>query len=226
MKNLLLQHKNKAAFIFSFLLHAALCASFFDFSIKFSEVKSPEPLSILVYSPPKPVVKEVIEEKVEEILKKEPEITQIAPKIIKKPVIKKHKMKKHHEKRDFIKEIPQETMQPKENIAKVEENKTKPVLTNEKQGGKEVDELIAHIQATLNKEAQKNYPMSARKRRQQGIVKVGFIYDKGMAKHIKIISPSKYDTLNEAAIKSVRDAKFHKFERILDISVPIKFSIH
>lgn len=222
MKNLLLQHRNKTAFIFSFCIHAVLFVCFLDFSIKFSEVKSPEPLSILVYSPPQPIVEEVVEEKVEEIVEPEPEIAPIAPKVVKKPI--KQKIKKERKKE--IKEVAKEPLPAQENIAKSEAKAT-PAPVNEARGGGEVDELIAHIQATLNKEAQKNYPMSARKRRQQGIVKVGFIYDKGTAKHIKIISPSKHDALNEAAIKSVREAKFRKFERTLTISsVNLKFNLH
>ena len=220
MKNLLLQHRNKTAFIFSFCIHAVLFVCFLDFSIKFSEVKSPEPLSILVYSPPQPIVEEVVEEKVEEVAEVEPEITQVAPKVVKKP----KKIKKERKKE--IKEVAKEPLPAEQNLAKSEVKST-PAPVNEARGGGEVDELIAHIQATLNKEAQKNYPMSARKRRQQGIVKVGFIYDKGTVKHIKIISPSKHDALNEAAVKSVREAKFRRIDRTLTISsVSLKFNLH
>ena len=93
-------------------------------------------------------------------------------------------------------------------------------------GGNNQDELISHIQSVLNKTAKSNYPMSSRKRREQGVVVVGFTYDYGKAKNIKILKPSKYENLNQAGIKSVEIAKFKRYERVLDISVPLKFSLH
>lgn len=235
MKISLLQHKNKIAFFISFLIHAILLVYFFKFDVKASEIKNDKALSVLFYTPSVAVKEEVIKEEiVEEIIEEVKEEIVEEPLAIKKKHFKKPKKEvKKERKKEVKKEIKEEQVIKEE--AKQEINEANNQVSNIKDnkpsnetmaGGNTKDELISHIQSVLNKSAKKNYPMSSRKRREQGIVVVGFTYDYGNARNIKIIKASKYENLNQAGIKSVENAKFKKYDRVLDISVPLKFSLH
>lgn len=235
MKISLLQHKNKIAFFISFLIHAILLVYFFKFDVKASEIKNDKALSVLFYTPSVAVKEEVIKEEiVEEIIEEVKEEIIEEPLAIKKKHFKKPKKEvKKERKKEVKKEIKEEQVIKEE--AKQEINEVNNQVSNIKDnkpsnetmaGGNTKDELISHIQSVLNKSAKKNYPMSSRKRREQGIVVVGFTYDYGNARNIKIIKASKYENLNQAGIKSVENAKFKKYDRVLDISVPLKFSLH
>ncbi|ULO01089.1 energy transduction protein TonB [Campylobacter sp. RM5004] len=223
MKISLLQHKNKIAFFISFLIHAILLVYFLKFDVKASEIKNDKALSVLFYTPSVAIKEEVIKEEIIE-----------EPLAIKKKHFKKPKKEfKKERKKEVKKEIKEEQVIKEE--AKQEINEVNNQVSNIKDnkpsnetmaGGNTKDELISHIQSVLNKSAKKNYPMSSRKRREQGIVVVGFTYDYGNARNIKIIKASKYENLNQAGIKSVENAKFKRYDRILDISVPLKFSLH
>ncbi|MBZ7986358.1 TonB family protein [Campylobacter sp. Cr9] len=231
MKISLLQHKNKIAFFISFLIHAILLVYFLKFDVKASEIKNDKALSVLFYTPSVAVKEEVIKEEIIEEVKEE--IVE-EPLAIKKKHFKKPKKEvKKERKKEVKKEIKEEQVIKEE--AKQEINEVNNQVSNIKDnkpsnetmaGGNTKDELISHIQSVLNKSAKKNYPMSSRKRREQGIVVVGFTYDYGNARNIKIIKASKYENLNQAGIKSVENAKFKKYDRVLDISVPLKFSLH
>lgn len=235
MKISLLQHKNKIAFFISFLIHAILLVYFLKFDVKASEIKNDKALSVLFYTPSVAVKEEVIKEEiVEEIIEEVKEEIVEEPLAIKKKHFKKPKKEvKKERKKEVKKEIKEEQVIKEE--AKQEINEVNNQVSNIKDnkpsnetmaGGNTKDELISHIQSVLNKSAKKNYPMSSRKRREQGIVVVGFTYDYGNARNIKIIKASKYENLNQAGIKSVENAKFKKYDRVLDISVPLKFSLH
>lgn len=235
MKISLLQHKNKIAFFISFLIHAILLVYFLKFDVKASEIKNDKALSVLFYTPSVAVKEEVIKEEiVEEIVEEVKEEIIEEPLAIKKKHFKKPKKEfKKERKKEVKKEIKEEQVIKEE--AKQEINEVNNQVSNIKDnkpsnetmaGGNIKDELISHIQSVLNKSAKKNYPMSSRKRREQGIVVVGFTYDYGNARNIKIIKASKYENLNQAGIKSVENAKFKKYDRVLDISVPLKFSLH
>lgn len=235
MKISLLQHKNKIAFFISFLIHAILLVYFFKFDVKASEIKNDKALSVLFYTPSVAVKEEVIKEEiVEEIIEEAKEEIIEEPLAIKKKHFKKPKKEvKKERKKEVKKEIKEEQVIKEE--AKQEINEVNNQVSNIKDnkpsnetmaGGNTKDELISHIQSVLNKSAKKNYPMSSRKRREQGIVVVGFTYDYGNARNIKIIKASKYENLNQAGIKSVENAKFKRYDRVLDISVPLKFSLH
>lgn len=235
MKISLLQHKNKIAFFISFLIHAILLVYFLKFDVKASEIKNDKALSVLFYTPSVAVKEEVIKEEiVEEIIEEVKEEIIEEPLAIKKKHFKKPKKEfKKERKKEVKKEIKEEQVIKEE--AKQEINEVNNQVSNIKDnkpsnetmaGGNTKDELISHIQSVLNKSAKKNYPMSSRKRREQGIVVVGFTYDYGNARNIKIIKASKYENLNQAGIKSVENAKFKKYDRVLDISVPLKFSLH
>lgn len=235
MKISLLQHKNKIAFFISFLIHAILLVYFLKFDVKASEIKNDKALSVLFYTPSVAVKEEVIKEEiVEEIIEEVKEEIIEEPLVIKKKHFKKPKKEfKKERKKEVKKEIKEEQVIKEE--AKQEINEVNNQVSNIKDskpsnetmaGGNTKDELISHIQSVLNKSAKKNYPMSSRKRREQGIVVVGFTYDYGNARNIKIIKASKYENLNQAGIKSVENAKFKKYDRVLDISVPLKFSLH
>lgn len=235
MKISLLQHKNKIAFFISFLIHAILLVYFLKFDVKASEIKNDKALSVLFYTPSVAVKEEVIKEEiVEEIIEEVKEEIVVEPLAIKKKHFKKPKKEvKKERKKEVKKEIKEEQVIKEE--AKQEINEVNNQVSNIKDnkpsnetmaGGNTKDELISHIQSVLNKSAKKNYPMSSRKRREQGIVVVGFTYDYGNARNIKIIKASKYENLNQAGIKSVENAKFKKYDRVLDISVPLKFSLH
>lgn len=238
MRNLLSQHANKTAFVFSFFIHAVLFVCFIDFGFKYSEIKADEPLAILMYNPPQintaketlqevEEIKEEVKEEIEEI--KEPEITPIAPKKIKK--IKKHKKIKKEPKKEIKKEIKEEIkevqkpQEPSPTNSEIEHKSAKNEAASKAQGGAKENELIAHIQKVLSKEANKNYPMSARKKRQQGIVMMSFTYDNGDIKNIKITKASKYEALNEAAMKSIKNARFKRFNNKLNLNVPLKFQL-
>lgn len=235
MKISLLQHKNKIAFFISFLIHVILLVYFLKFDVKASEIKNDKALSVLFYTPSVAVKEEVIKEEiVEEIIEEVKEEIIEEPLAIKKKHFKKPKKEfKKERKKEVKKEIKEEQVIKEE--AKQEINEVNNQVSNIKDnkpsnetmaGGNTKDELISHIQSVLNKSAKKNYPMSSRKRREQGIVVVGFTYDYGNARNIKIIKASKYENLNQAGIKSVENAKFKKYDRVLDISVPLKFSLH
>lgn len=231
MKILLLQQKNKIAFFISFLVHAVLVACFFKFDVKTSEIKNDKALAVLFYAPsiPQNAIKEEIIEEIkevkEEIIKEEIKEEKFAL----KPKKKHHKKPKPKQEVKEVKNSQDEPITPKNEPLVSEINEAKPTTTisnNTPAGGNNQDELISHIQSVLNKTAKSNYPMSSRKRREQGVVVVGFTYDYGKAKNIKILKPSKYENLNQAGIKSVEIAKFKRYERVLDISVPLKFSLH
>lgn len=235
MKISLLQHKNKIAFFISFLIHAILLVYFLKFDVKASEIKNDKALSVLFYTPSVAVKEEVIKEEiVEEIIEEVKEEIVEEPLAIKKKHFKKPKKEVKKERKKEVKkeikeeqvikeEVKQEINEVNNQVSNIKDNKP----SNETMaGGNTKDELISHIQSVLNKSAKKNYPMSSRKRREQGIVVVGFTYDYGNARNIKIIKASKYENLNQAGIKSVENAKFKKYDRVLDISVPLKFSLH
>lgn len=235
MKISLLQHKNKIAFFISFLIHAILLVYFLKFDVKASEIKNDKALSVLFYTPSVAVKEEVIKEEiVEEIIEEAKEEIIEEPLAIKKKHFKKPKKEVKKERKKEVKkeikeeqvikeEVKQEINEVNNQVSNIKDNKP----SNETMaGGNTKDELISHIQSVLNKSAKKNYPMSSRKRREQGIVVVGFTYDYGNARNIKIIKASKYENLNQAGIKSVENAKFKRYDRILDISVPLKFSLH
>lgn len=186
MKISLLQHKNKIAFFISFLIHAILLVYFFKFDVKASEIKNDKALSVLFYTPSVAVKEEVIKEEiVEEIIEEVKEEIVEEPLAIKKKHFKKPKKEfKKERKKEVKKEIKEEQVIKEE--AKQEINEVNNQVSNIKDnkpsnetmaGGNAKDELISHIQSVLNKSAKKNYPMSSRKRREQGIVVVGFTYD-------------------------------------------------
>lgn len=235
MKISLLQHKNKIAFFISFLIHAILLVYFLKFDVKASEIKNDKALSVLFYTPSVAVKEEVIKEEiVEEIIEEVKEEIIEEPLAIKKKHFKKPKKEfKKERKKEVKKEIKEEQVIKEETKQEINEvnNQVSNIKDNKPSnetmaGGNTKDELISHIQSVLNKSAKKNYPMSSRKRREQGIVVVGFTYDYGNARNIKIIKASKYENLNQAGIKSVENAKFKRYDRVLDISVPLKFSLH
>lgn len=233
MKISLLQHKNKIAFFISFLIHAILLVYFLKFDVKASEIKNDKALSVLFYTPSVAVKEEVIKEEiVEEIIEEVKEEIIEEPLAIKKKHFKKPKKEvKKERKKEVKKEIKEEQVIKEEAKQEINEVNNHNIKDNKPSnetmaGGNTKDELIYHIQSVLNKSAKKNYPMSSRKRREQGIVVVGFTYDYGNARNIKIIKASKYENLNQAGIKSVENAKFKKYDRVLDISVPLKFSLH
>lgn len=233
MKISLLQHKNKIAFFISFLIHAILLVYFLKFDVKASEIKNDKALSVLFYTPSVAVKEEVIKEEiVEEIIEEVKEEIIEEPLAIKKKHFKKPKKEvKKERKKEVKKEIKEEQVIKEEAKQEINEVNNHNIKDNKPSnetmaGGNTKDELISHIQSVLNKSAKKNYPMSSRKRREQGIVVVGFTYDYGKARNIKIIKASKYENLNQAGIKSVENAKFKRYDRILDISVPLKFSLH
>lgn len=235
MKISLLQHKNKIAFFISFLIHAILLVYFLKFDVKASEIKNDKALSVLFYTPSVAIKEEVIKEEiVEEIIEEvKEEIVEESLAIKKKHFKKPKKEVKKERKKEVKKEIKEEQVIKEETKQEINEvnNQVSNIKDNKPSnetmaGGNTKDELISHIQSVLNKSAKKNYPMSSRKRREQGIVVVGFTYDYGNARNIKIIKASKYENLNQAGIKSVENAKFKKYDRVLDISVPLKFSLH
>lgn len=233
MKISLLQHKNKIAFFISFLIHAILLVYFLKFDVKASEIKNDKALSVLFYTPSVAIKEEVIKEEiVEEIIEEVKEEIIEEPLAIKKKHFKKPKKEvKKERKKEVKKEIKEEQVIKEEVKQEINEVNNHNIKDNKPSnetmaGGNTKDELISHIQSVLNKSAKKNYPMSSRKRREQGIVVVGFTYDYGNARNIKIIKASKYENLNQAGIKSVENAKFKKYDRVLDISVPLKFSLH
>lgn len=190
---------------------------------------------MLFYTPSVAVKEEVIKEEIaEEIIEEVKKEIIEEPLAIKKKHFKKPKKEVKKERKKEVKkeikeeqvikeEVKQEINEVNNQVSNIKDNKP----SNETMaGGNTKDELISHIQSVLNKSAKKNYPMSSRKRREQGIVVVGFTYDYGNARNIKIIKASKYENLNQAGIKSVENAKFKKYDRVLDISVPLKFSLH
>lgn len=226
MKTLLSQHKNKVSFILSLIIHVTLVAAVIKNDFKVSTKQNDKFMAVLFYSPPpppttkleqeiieqtEPIIQETIEEKIAIKPKKE------KPKKIKKEIKEKQNQKTNS------KEETTPYQAPTQEIATMQNNT--PSNVKSQAGGNE-NELVAHIQLVLNKEAKKHYPTSARKRRQKGIVVVSFVYDNGVCKNIKVVKSSGYDVLDEAAIKSVAKARFKHYPNTLSINVPISFNLH
>ncbi len=81
-------------------------------------------------------------------------------------------------------------------------------------------------------EENKNYPMMSRRLGQTGIVEVAFtLTQDGHIINARIVSPSRYDRLNESALEAVK--KVTRFKPIptelneekMDVTIPVKFAI-
>lgn len=81
-------------------------------------------------------------------------------------------------------------------------------------------------------EENKTYPMMSRRLGQTGIVEVAFTLTRdGHIINARIVSPSRYDRLNESALEAVK--KISRFKPIptelneeqMDVTVPVKFAI-
>lgn len=233
MKTLLSQHKNKVSFILSLIIHVTLVAAVIKNDFKVSTKQNDNFMAVLFYSPPpppttkleqeiieqtEPIIQETIEEKIAIKPKKEtPKHKKEKPKKIKKEIKEKQNQETNSKEETTPYQAPTQKISTMQNST--------PSNVKSQAGGNE-NELVAHIQLVLNKEAKKNYPTSARKRRQKGIVVVSFVYDNGVCKNIKVVKSSGYDVLDEAAIKSVAKARFKHYPNTLSINVPISFNLH
>lgn len=226
MKILLSQHKNKVSFFLSLILHVTLIVAVVKSDLTISIKQNDKSMAVLFYSPPPPLTakleQEIIEQTEPIIQETIEEKIAIKPKKEKPKKIKKETKEKQNQKTNS-KEETTLYQAPTQEIATMQNNT--PSNVKSQAGGNE-NELIAHIQLVLNKEAKKNYPTSARKRRQKGVVVVGFVYDNGKCKNIKVIKSSGYDILDDAAVKSVAKAKFKHYPNVININVPISFSLH
>lgn len=139
----------------------------------------------------------------------------------------------------IVKKVVEETKPKKKKEKKIARKKQEAVFSKSTQNdtgltekpskiGSSYANIASLISAIIAKEAKKNYPDSARKRRQTGIVKVSFLYDiNQIVKEIKIVQSSGFDILDATVLKVINKTK-HKFpkpEETATYVVPVKFSI-
>lgn len=182
-----------------------------------------------------PVVEEVMEEEIVEEPEPEPEpIIEDKP----EPIVEKPKpIEKPKEK---PKPKPKEKPKPKaqtKSLAKTTSKDSNANATNirpstNNQVGEfnfatsKGDDRFAKIQRAIKK--YQNYPKKAAKMRQQGIVEVSFMFKtNGTVNNVKVVKSSGHDSLDEAAVQTVKRA--HKDFPILDkdylITIPLSYRL-
>jgi len=88
---------------------------------------------------------------------------------------------------------------------------------------------IAQLQRRISQQAARTYPRKAKRKRQEGVVKVAFIiHSSGKITDIKVVTSSDYLLLDKAAIKAVqRVGKYNPLPEGINpnFEIPIRFSL-
>jgi protein TonB len=163
------------------------------------------------------------------VVKKTPPVIIESPKLI-----KKHKIKKKNIKKKKIQKLKPKIVE--KHVEIVEEIKNtivqKPVLTIFSSNIQQhiEDNYLSKVKAKI--ESYKRYPKSAKRLRQEGVVRIDFEIGKGgEIFHAKILEGSRYKKLNSAALKILENiGAFEPIPKNLDkkslkINVPIAYKI-
>lgn len=180
------------------------------------------------------IVEEIKEEIVEENLEPEPEIKEEIAKIPEpkpKPPKPKEKKKKPIDKnitkiakKNPVAPISQNTATAQKSALVGPSSKENNYLST--QGAAVESDIRGKIHSIVSAYAQRHYPNAAVRRKQTGVVKVGFHYGRnGQVSNIKIYSSSKYEILDNAVLEAIEKTKkkFPRTDRDLDIKILVKF---
>lgn len=197
---------------------------------------------------------EILEEIVEETEAVEPEVVETMPEIteITEDTIVEEVVE---EIKPPVEEIVKKSEKPKEKVSKkrVEKKQTKkstrqggnnainassntvassPVTSDkptQSMNASELSSIMGQIQSIIAREAKKNYPSSAKKRRQRGTVTVEFSYAPfGVVSGIRVVKSSGHKILDDTVVAVIErvKGKFPPIKEKTTITVPVKFSLN
>lgn len=193
---------------------------------KYMPIPEQKPIMITlsaVPTPPKPIVKP------------KPKPTPPKP----RPVVKPKPTPILHPKPKVVKQVSHKVVKP-EHIRKVAPSPALKEIANPTpkpapmvQHGPINPSLIALLTGEIRQKVKSTliYPSAAKMMRMQGRVKVLFTYYNGSISKIKIIRPSQFSQLNNAAIKTLEIAGYplppkQLKNRVLQFSIWIRFKLH
>ncbi|MBP5779033.1 MAG: energy transducer TonB [Campylobacter sp.] len=160
---------------------------------------------------------EIVEEKPQEIVEEKPAVVVKKPKKTKKI----DKVAPKVVKNDAVKE--NDGIAGKN--ASATGNSQMAVSTNSQD-----ENILAKIRQIIATYAKEHYPPNAKKRREQGVVKIEFSYHKdGSVSGLKVVQSSGSSYLDEGALKAIEKTK-SRFPKLVDkqsiiIKTPIKFEL-
>ncbi|OCR97025.1 energy transducer TonB [Campylobacter fetus subsp. testudinum] len=242
-------------FFISLLLHAGLILGFVLLSARDSadQIQN-EQLLKLTFSNlsslediPKPyeeVSKSIIEEKKEVEQAPQKKITEKKiEQIDTKKIIKHTKSDKKQEqisKKQTVKNIDTKQIQSIEpNLKSTAQNSTEQKIFDQNANQNKIEQqpknttnenmiIGTKIRNIIANYARKNYPNSARRKRQTGVVKVSFMYKvSGEVTNVKIDQSSTYTVLDEAVLTAIQKtkSKFPSIKNDTNFQIEVEFSL-